>query len=276
MKHDFAFCDKPILMGIVNLTSDSFFPNSRCSETESAIMRAKKMIEAGASIIDVGAESTRPNYTKIDSEEEIKKVVPFIKELRTLYKNLTISIDTQKSIVAKAACEAGANMINDIWGLQQDSNMAKIARDFNCNVVIMANNAEANAKIDIIKNTKNFFSRSLKIAKQNGIRREKIILDVGIGFGKTQQQNYAILKNIKKFHCFKLPLLLGTSRKSLYKELDNSEVEDRLSATIATSIYAAQNKVSILRLHDIFENRQALQLYQNLTSKNSEIIKWTK
>ena len=258
----------PHIMGIINTTPDSFYEKSRSTNRLSLIERCDKLLKEGATIIDIGGESTRPGFSPVSYDEEKKRVIPAIIELKQYFDSLFISVDTQKSAIADAALKNGANMINDIWGLQNpdDPKMAQVISDYKAYCVIMHNRKTIDSSINIIKDIETFFLRSLNIAKKNGIPKEKIILDPGIGFGKTLEQNYIVLKQIKRFKHFCMPILLGTSRKSLYSILDTNNAENRLGATVATTYYALTQGVTIFRVHDVQENYQAIKLYNHLKS----------
>ena len=262
------FEDKPIIMGILNITPDSFYKNSRVMDIEEAINRAIKFVEEGAKIIDIGGQSTRPFSDEIPEEEEIKRVIPIIKAIKNeIPKDVYISIDTYRSNVAKLALENGANIVNDISGLMFDKNMAKVIKDYNCGVVIMhirgkPKNMQENPYYeDTIKEVKEELKLRIEYALNNGIKKEQIVIDPGIGFGKRVYDNLIILKYIDEFFDFELPILIGHSRKSFIGKVLNLEnPEDRLIGSIVVSSYLILKSINIIRTHDIKETKQAIDM----------------
>jgi len=271
------FEDKPIIMGILNITPDSFYKNSRVMDIEEAINRAIKFVEEGAKIIDIGGQSTRPFSDEIPEEEEIKRVIPIIKAIKNeIPKDVYISIDTYRSNVAKLALENGANIVNDISGLMFDKNMAKVIKDYNCGVVIMhirgkPKNMQENPYYeDTIKEVKEELKLRIEYALNNGIKKEQIVIDPGIGFGKRVYDNLIILKYIDEFFDFELPILIGHSRKSFIGKVLNLEnPEDRLIGSIVVSSYLILKSINIIRTHDIKETKQAIDMiYAILNPEN--------
>jgi len=249
---------KTHIMGVLNVTPDSFYDGNKNFVPEDAIAHAHKMIAEGADIIDVGGESTRPGAHPISEEEELKRVIPLIKILSRQI-NKPISIDTYKAAVAKKAIEAGASIVNDIGGLIDDKNMAKVVAEAKVPVVIMH---KKGSPMTMQKNpvSKNLFpeimaywEKSISAAIEAGIRKSKIILDPGIGFGKTMQQNLEILKRLYEFKKMGYPLLIGTSRKNFIGVLLNASVQERLYGTLATLAVAIMNGADIIRVHDVKE-----------------------
>ncbi len=262
---------KPLIMGILNVTPDSFSDGGVWSDSETALAHVKEMISDGATIIDVGGESTRPGYTPVSIEEEIKRVIPIIEKIKPLCnsKQIPISIDTSKSEVAEAAAKAGATFLNDINGLQKDSEIANIAAKYDMEVCIMHNRDTIDETVDIVEDIIQFFDRSIQIANQTGIDPNKIILDPGIGFGKTLNQNYIVLNQLSRLHSFQKPILLGCSRKSLIGKLDLSPADERVGGTVATTLWGLANGVQIFRVHDVHPNRQAVDLYQSIINQKA-------
>ncbi len=256
------------LMGILNVTPDSFSDGGKFTNIDTAVNHAMQMVAEGATIIDVGGESTRPGFNKVSAKEEISRVVPVISKLRSIYPNLEISIDTQKAVVAQAALDAGATALNDIWGFHGDPEMVKVAANCSGNLFLMHNRHEVDENIDILQDIQLFFDKSLQLANENNISTSRIILDPGIGFGKTQNQNYEILNRLSELQKFQVPILLGCSRKSLISAVDNSTLnknsEGRLGGTIATTIWGINNNVRYFRVHDIKENLQAIKIYNTI------------
>jgi dihydropteroate synthase len=248
----------PKIMGILNITPDSFSDGGQFSNANTALKHARLLEKQGADIIDIGAESTRPGHTPLNVEDEIARLLPTLKSLIQTT-NLPISVDTYKSKTAESALEAGAHIINDIWGLTHDDDMAHVVASYNAGVVIMHNRHFKDDNIDILNDMINFFSQSLERAKTAGIPETNIILDPGIGFGKTQTQNLQALKSVSalKAH-FNLPILVGASRKSFINLIHESPVSERLAGTLAAHLYTVQQGASVLRVHDVASHVQAL------------------
>jgi len=242
-------------MGILNVTPDSFSDGGRYLKIDSALEHAKKMVEDGADIIDVGGQSTRPGFIKVDDNEEIKRILPVIKGLLNEI-NVPISIDTYKASVADKALAAGAHIINDIWGLQKDKNIANVVAKYDVPVVIMHNKENTIYTGDIITEMTLFFKRSIFLALKAGIKREKIILDPGIGFGKTVSQNLYVMSRLGELNDLGFPILLGTSRKSMIGKTLNLPSEERLEGTLATTTMGIIQGVDIIRVHDVKENKR--------------------
>ena len=247
---------KTYVMGIVNVTNDSFSGAGIGYNPEAATDQALKFQDEGADFIDVGAESTRPpsiyaNVKRVTVEEEIKRVVPVI-ELMSRKLNIPISIDTYKSDVARCAFESGAALINDIWGLQFDRRMTDVVLKYECPVIVM-HNQENTFYEDLIKDISLKLKRTIDLAIKSGIKKENIILDPGIGFGKTAEQNINVIKNLEAFIDLGQPLLIGTSRKSFIGHVLDASIENRLEGTAATVALAINSVVDIVRVHDVKE-----------------------
>ncbi len=271
------FEDKPIIMGILNITPDSFYKNSRVMDIKSAVNRTIKFIEEGAKIIDIGGQSTRPFSDEIPEEEEIKRVIPVIKAIKNeIPKDIYISIDTYRSNVAKLALENGANIVNDISGLMFDKNMVNVIKNYECGVVIMhirgkPKNMQENPYYeDTIKEIKEELKLRIEYALNNGIKKEQIVIDPGIGFAKRVYDNLIILKYIDEFFDFELPILIGHSRKSFIGKVLNLEnPEDRLIGSIVVSSYLTLKGINIIRTHDIKETKQTIDMiYAILNPEN--------
>ena len=243
---------KTLVMGILNLTPDSFSDGDRYNELELAVERAREMIAEGVDIIDVGAESTRPygGSVKISAEEEMERLIPVLEKLLSI-SSVPISVDTYKSKVAAAALERGAHIANDIWGLQQDPEMAAVVASHNVPVVVMHNRLSNASKRDIIAEMLAFFRCSLEIGMQAGIRRENFIIDPGIGFGKTGAQNLEVLARLAELKTLGCPILIGTSRKRFIGDVLGLPVEERDEGTGATLVHAIMNGASIVRVHNV-------------------------
>lgn len=243
-------------MGILNVTPDSFSDGGRYLDLDAAVERALEMVAEGADIIDIGGESTRPGAEPVPTEEELRRVIPVIERLVDVV-DVPISVDTTKSEVAQEALAAGAHIINDISGLQFDANMAKVVADFGAAVVIMhikgtPRNMQDNPVYnDVVDEILSFLRRQVDTALAAGIPRDRIIIDPGIGFGKTTGHNLEILRRLRQFKELDLPVLVGTSRKSLIGNVLKLPVEDRLEGTAATIAVSIMNGADIIRVHDV-------------------------
>lgn len=249
---------KTLIMGILNLTPDSFSDGGQYNDLDSALERAVEMEKAGADIIDIGAESSRPYSERISAEIEKKRLIPILKEILNVT-SIPISIDTYKSSVAEAALSAGASIINDISGLRFDSKIADTAAEYSAPVVIMhiqgrPENMQDNPVYEnLIFEIKEYLWQGINIALKAGIAEEQIIIDPGIGFGKKQIHNLQILNRLQSFKELGYPILIGTSRKSLIKYVNQDEVDDRLFGTAATASTSILKGANILRVHDVEE-----------------------
>jgi len=250
---------RTLVMGVINMTPDSFSDGGLYADAGAAVRAGLRMIEEGADIVDVGGESTRPGYVAVDAGEELQRAVPVIAEL-VRQTDIPVSIDTYKAIVAEAALEQGARMVNDVWGLQRDPDMARVVAASGAAVVLMHNRERAEPNIDILDDIRVFFANSLARARAAGIREDRIVLDPGIGFGKTLEQNLLILARLDELHELGFPILLGTSRKSFIGRLSPSEPRERLPGTLAANVFAVLGRVAILRVHDVAANVQALRV----------------
>jgi dihydropteroate synthase len=250
---------RPLIMGVVNVTPDSFFDESRHPQAADAIATALRFVAEGADIVDVGGESTRPGHVPIDAEQESGRVLPVVREL---YRSIAvpISIDTYKAKVAEQALVAGAKIVNDVWGLSRDPNMAPTVAAHDAAVVIMHNREKADPSLDIVNEVEGFFQKALERAATAGIRKDRIVLDPGIGFGKTLEQNLVILARLEEIVGLGFPVLLGVSRKSFIGKLVPSEPGERLPATIAANVIGALAGVSMIRVHDVAAHVQALKV----------------
>jgi len=251
---------RPLVMGILNVTPDSFSDGGRFLDPSVAVAHAHEMIAQGADILDVGAESTRPygGNKGVSADDELVRLKPVLPEVIRL--GLPVSIDTIKASTAAWALGQGAAIVNDVWGLQRDPGMAPLVAKHGVPVIVMHNRDKADAAIDIVADVVAFFSRSLEIAAQAGIARETIVLDPGIGFGKTPEQSLTCLRHLAEFKRFGLPLLVGASRKRFIASISPSEPTERMGGSIATHLVAAQRGAAILRVHDVRETVQALRV----------------
>ncbi|SFB04073.1 Dihydropteroate synthase [Acetitomaculum ruminis DSM 5522] len=254
---EFDVWNNTYIMGILNVTPDSFSDGGDFNNIEAAINHTEKMIEEGASIIDVGGESTRPGYTLISDEEEISRVVPVIKAIKERF-DTVVSIDTYKSGVAKAAIEAGADMVNDIWGLKYDPKMAKVVAKEDVCVCIMHNRDNTDYG-DFMPDVLADLKESIDIAKKAGIKDERIIVDPGVGFGKTYENNLEVINKVEQLKQFGYPVLLATSRKSVIaKTYETKTPKDRVEGTLVTTVMGVEKGCSFVRVHDVFANNRAI------------------
>lgn len=270
---------KTILMGILNVTPDSFSDGGKFFQPQKAIAHAKRMIDEGALIIDIGGESTRPGAEQISSEEEKKRVIPVLEELTSLFPEILFSIDTYKSEVAKAAINAGADIINDVSGLQLDHKMPNVAAQLDVPIII--NHMKGNPKTmqlgeivykDVVKDILEFFVKKIALLETSGVSKENIIVDPGFGFGKTVDQNLEILQRLQEFTVLGLPVLVGVSRKSSFGKILQEEfntenpfpADDRIEASLAATAIAVLHGASIIRTHDVLETRKFLTVIERL------------
>ena len=249
--------ERTLVMGILNVTPDSFSDGGKYNNIDAALAQAKKLIAEGADIIDVGGESTRPGHTQISSEEEIKRVVPVIEKLsREL--DIVISIDTYKYDVAEEAIKAGAHIINDIWGLQYDNGeMAELVKKYDVPIIVMHNQNDEIYKKDIMLTLREFFEKTYKISDKYEIDRNKIILDPGLGFGKNVEQNIEVFSRLNELKDMG-PILLGASKKRFIgKLLNDLPFDERVEGTVATTVIGIEKGVDIVRVHNVLENKRA-------------------
>lgn len=261
---------KTWIMGILNVTPDSFSDGGRFNNEDDAINRVEQMVREGADIIDIGAESTRPGHEKVDTDEELRRVLPIIQSIKQKV-NQPISIDTYKAEVAKQAIEAGAAIINDVWGAKADPNMADVAAHYNVPIILMHNRSNKNYNHlmnDIISD----LHESIKIAKNAGVRDEQIILDPGIGFAKTYEQNLEVMRHLHLIVDMGYPVLLGTSRKSFIGLTLDLPVEERMEGTGATICLGIERGCQMIRVHDVKEMTRMAKMMDAMLGK-SEVAK---
>ncbi len=242
--------ERTLIMGILNVTPDSFSDGGKFNSVENALKHVEEMIEEGADIIDVGGESTRPGSNEVGEKEELERVTPIIKAIRERF-DVLISIDTYKSKVAEAALSVGADIINDVWGMQREPEIAKVAAKFKVPVIAMHNQQDTVYSKDIIESMHEFFMKTYAIADENRLDKSQLVLDPGIGFGKTPEQNVIVMKRLKEIVDWEMPILLGTSRKSMIGKILNLPAEERLEGTLATNVYGISLGVDIIRVHDV-------------------------
>ena len=249
------------VMGILNVTPDSFSDGGKFNNLEAALAHTEEMIKEGATIIDVGGESTRPGYTLISDEEEIGRVVPVIRAIKEKF-DIPVSIDTYKSKVAKAAIAAGADLVNDIWGLKYDKNMAKVIADAGVACCLMHNR-------DNMEYTSFMDDMLADTAKAAGIEDDRIMLDPGVGFGKTYEMNLDVMKHLDLFNGLGYPMLLGTSRKSVIGLTLDTTKDERVEGTLVTTVFGVQQGCAFVRVHDVKENMRAIRMTQAICRKQS-------
>jgi dihydropteroate synthase len=283
IRHDKGYLDiskKTLVMGILNVTPDSFFDGGKYYDIEDALNRARKMIDDGADIIDIGGESTRPNSTYVSAEEEARRIVPVIKELSKEIQ-IPISIDTYKSEVADKAIKAGAQIINDISGLQADKEMVRVAAANNTPIIIMHIRGRPHdfpkdpVYVELIPEIISFLERRIEYSVKSGIARDKIIIDPGIGFGKRAEHNLEILKHLNKFKHLNLPIMIGTSHKSFISKAlelsgsnDTKENNSRLIGTLVSLVIAVSKGANIVRVHDVKDAVQVIKMYRSIEFRN--------
>lgn len=250
----------PYIMGVLNLTPDSFSDGGRFLDPGKAMDHARRMAADGADIIDIGAESTRPydGRQPVTTEDEIARLQPILPRLKDF--GAPVSIDTMKASVARVVLEAGASILNDVWGLQRDPDMAPLAADTGAAVIAMHNRETVDPSIDIIADISDFFTRTLDIADAAGISRDRIVLDPGIGFGKTPQQSMQALARLAELSHYGFPILVGASRKRFIASVTPAEPDQRLGGSLAAHLLAALNGAAIIRTHDVFETVQAMRV----------------
>ena len=249
---------RPLVMGVLNVTPDSFSDGGRYLDPQAAIVHARRLAAEGADILDVGAESTRPygGAVRISLEEERARLAPLLSDVVAL--GVPVSIDTLKAAIAAWALDLGAAIVNDVWGLQGDADMARVVAEHQAPVVIMHNRMSVDPAIDIVAEVTDFFRRSLDIAARAGIPRQRIVLDPGIGFGKTAEQSLTCIARLDAWREFGVPLLVGASRKRFIHSVAPSEPMDRLGGSLAAHLLAVENGATIVRVHDVAATAQAL------------------
>ncbi|EKN70337.1 dihydropteroate synthase [Neobacillus bataviensis LMG 21833] len=259
------FSKKTMIMGILNATPDSFSDGGKFNGIEHAIERAKEMEANGADIIDIGGESTRPGFAAVSLEEELDRVIPVIKAISE-HVQLPISIDTYKAEVAKQAIEAGAHIINDVWGAKADAQMGKIAAEYNVPIILMHNRHDRNYQL-FLRDVINDLFESIAIVKNAGVKDENIILDPGIGFAKDYQENLLMMQNLDKLVMLGYPVLLATSRKRMIGEALDLPVHERMEGTGATICYGIQKGCQLIRVHDVKEMSRMAKMMDAMMGK---------
>ena len=259
---EFDFQNHFYMMGILNVTPDSFSDGGKFNSLDSAMYQAEKLLNDGADLLDVGGESTRPGYIQISEQEEIERICPVIERIKR-ETDVPVSLDTYKSKVASAGISAGVDLINDIWGLKYDSDMGRIIAKAGIPCCLM-HNRDNMAYTSFLRDVKAEIHESVKIAINAGILRQNIILDPGVGFGKTYEQNLMVLKHLSEFVDLGYPVLLGTSRKSVIGLTLDLPKNERVEGTITTSVLAGLNRCMFVRVHDVKENYRALKMLETI------------
>ncbi len=266
--HDLDLTHRGLIMGIVNVTPDSFSDGGRFNDHGRAVEHALALIAEGADILDIGGESTRPGAEPVEEAEELRRVLPVIRAVRSQTKAL-ISIDTMKAAVARAALDAGADIINDVTGLRADAAMPRLAAQTSAGLVVMhmtgtPQTMQANPHYDdVVAEVRSYFENRLRLLENEGIAPERVVLDPGFGFGKTLEHNLTLMRELPQLSMSDRPLLVGVSRKSMIaKVLHSDAMEDRFWPTIALSAYAREHGARIVRVHDVKPNREALRMME--------------
>lgn len=264
-----SFENHTYIMGILNVTPDSFSDGGKFNSVEAAVAQARRMADEGASIIDVGGESTRPGYTKVSVQEEIDRVVPVIESIRS-ERDVLISIDTYKSEVAEAALQAGASLVNDIWGFKADERMAEVTKKYNASCCLMHNRKEA-VYSSFLDDVISDLSESVAIARAAGISDSQILTDPGIGFAKSFEQNLFITKNLTRLKELSLPFLYAASRKSMIGLALDLPVDQRLEGTLATTALAVSAGALFVRVHDVEPNRRLITMLEKINGSGANV-----
>lgn len=262
---DFATTGHTYIMGILNVTPDSFSDGGKFNQIDAALKHAEEMIRDGADVIDIGGESTRPGYTKISDEEETGRVVPVIEAVKKEFE-IPISVDTYKSGVAEAAAQAGADLINDIWGLKYDARMAEVIAKSGLACCLMHNRDNTEYR-NFMEDVKQDLRETIALAKAAGIADDKIILDPGVGFAKNYENNLEVIRRLKEFNELKYPVLLGTSRKSVIGLTLDLPAAERVEGTIVTTVMAVEAGCMFVRVHDVKENHRAIQMAEAILDR---------
>ena len=252
------------VMGILNVTPDSFSDGGNYTETDRALFRVEQMLKEGADLVDIGGESTRPGYVPVPEEEEIRRIYPIIEAVKSRF-DVPVSLDTYKSKVAKAGIEAGADLINDIWGLQYEE-MAEVIAKAGLPCCLMHNRREV-VYVNFMEDVAADLARTLHIARKAGISEDRIILDPGVGFAKTYEQNLEIINRLEELRIFECPILLGTSRKSVIGLTLDLPVTERLEGTLVTTVMAVMKGCSFVRVHDVKENVRAVKMAEAILGR---------
>lgn len=258
--HDFNIEENAYIMGILNVTPDSFSDGGKIQSVDAALKRAEQMQREGAAILDIGGESTRPGYTPVSEEEEMERVLPVIEAIKQRL-DIPVSVDTYKSVVAEASIQAGADLINDIWGLKADAHMAEVIAKNGVACCLMHNRSKPVYE-DFVEDMLTDLNETISLAKEAGIADDRIILDPGVGFAKTYEQNLEAIRSLGRIKELGYPVLLGTSRKSVIGLTLDLPSDERVEGTLVTTVAAVAQGCGFVRVHDIKENYRAIQMAQ--------------
>ena len=262
---EFDIKNRTYLMGILNVTPDSFSDGGKWNQMDAALKHAEEMIRDGADILDVGGESTRPGFAKVEAQEEAARVLPVIEAIHARF-DIPISVDTYKASVAEQALQAGASLVNDVWGFKKDPAMAKVVAKYEAACCLMHNKSEAvydNFLVDMLHETQ----ECVNLAKAAGVKEEKIILDPGVGFGKTYEMNLLAIRRLDLFRELGYPVLLGTSRKSVIGLTLDLPADERVEGTLATTVMGVMSGCAFVRVHDVRENKRVIQMTEAILGK---------
>lgn len=263
---EFDLINKTYIMGILNVTPDSFSDGGRWNDLETAKRHVAEMIEEGADIIDIGGESTRPGYTVLPDEEEIARVVPYIEMVKKNF-DIPVSVDTYKGGVAEAAIKAGADLVNDIWGLKWDDKLAGVIARSGLPCCLMHNRKEPDYK-EFMPDMLDDLRETLRIAEEAGIAKDKIILDPGVGFGKTYENNLEAINRLEEMHKLGCPILLGTSRKSVIGLTLELPASERVEGTLVTTVFGVMKGAAFVRVHDVKENYRTIKMTERILGRS--------
>ncbi len=262
---EFDIKNKTYIMGILNVTPDSFSDGGKFNNLDAALYHAEEMIRDGADIVDIGGESTRPGHTVITEEEEIARVTPVIEAVKSRF-DIPVSIDTYKGKVTKAALQAGADLVNDIWGFKHDRQVAELTAEYKAACCLMHNRHEAVYQ-DFLKDMVQDMEECVRLAREAGVADNKIMLDPGVGFGKTYEMNLEAIHHVEVLHSLGFPILLGTSRKSVIGLTLDLPADQRVEGTLATTVIGVMKGCAFVRVHDIKENKRVIQMTEAILGR---------
>ncbi|WP_410772316.1 dihydropteroate synthase [Fontibacillus sp. BL9] len=251
--------ERTLIMGILNVTPDSFSDGGRYNDVDRAVRHAMQMVEDGADLIDLGGESTRPGHKPVSEQEELERVIPVVEALHREMPQIPLSVDTYKAMVARESLKAGAHIINDIWGFKGDPQMAGVAAEFGCPAILMHNRHDRNYK-DLLQDVSDDLMECVRIAREAGVRDEQIILDPGIGFAKDYNENLQVMKSLDQLMELGFPMLLGTSRKKFIRTALDLEADEVVLGTAATVAFGIAQGCQIVRVHDVKEIKRTAQM----------------
>ncbi len=266
--------DRPVMMGILNVTPDSFYDGGKFFNPDQAVEQARRLIQDGADILDLGAESTRPGAKLVSEEEEISRLLPVLEKLKTQFQ-IPISVDTTKSGVARKALESGAHIINDVSGLRHDPKLAEVVHEFNAGLVLMHRRGTSETMQlltdyrDLMEDINRELSESMELAESSGVSADQIVLDPGIGFSKTAEQNLEVLERLNELSRLERPILIGPSRKSFIHSVTKAPPDKRLFGTVAACVLAYERGAKIFRVHDVWAIKEALSTSEAIINSKS-------